>query len=239
MDDKNEGFFHKEFLHLNLLLFHLLKKTMSKKTKSNRRNFIKKSAIATGSLMSVAHINWANPASEMSKENLNIIGPKKGFTPQVGTLVSMMDFMRDIILRPVLGMSVKDLDFLLDEESNSIGAMLWHLAAVERFYQENTFDGKKWDGLSAKDSQLWDVAGDLGDKGRAKIKGYSLDFYLNILAEVRAFSIAEMKTRDDDWLMKETYFWGGPMNNYAKWFHVVEHESNHNGQFKYIKSRIK
>ncbi|MFK7933536.1 MAG: DinB family protein [Saprospiraceae bacterium] len=212
---------------------------MDKKAQSNRRNFIKKSAIATGSLMTITQASWANPITEMSKENLNIIGPKKGFTPQVGTLVSMMNFMRDIVLRPVYGMSVRDLDFLLDDKSNSIGAMLWHLAAVERFYQENTFDGKKWDNLPAKESKLWNAASDLGDKGRAKIKGYSLDFYLDLLKDVRAFSIAEMKTRDDDWLMKESHFWGGPMNNYAKWFHVVEHESNHNGQFKYIKNRIK
>jgi len=212
---------------------------MNQKTPSSRRNFIKKSAIATGSLMAVAQVNWANPlAAARSTENLNIIGPKEGFTPQVGTLVSMMDFMRDIVLRSVRNLKVKELDFLLDKKSNSIGGMLLHLAAVERFYQGNTFDGKKWDKLSAKESHLWDAAGDLGDKGRSDIKGYSLDFYLNVLEEVRAFSIAEMKKRDDDWIMHEDHFWGGPMNNYAKWFHVVEHESNHNGQIKYIKSRF-
>jgi hypothetical protein len=28
------------------------------------------------------------------------------------------------------------------------------------------------------------------------------------------------------------------MNNYGKWFHVAEHESNHNGQIKFLKSRV-
>ena len=33
--------------------------------------------------------------------------------------------------------------------------------------------------------------------------------------------------------------WGwGPTNNYCKWFHVCEHESNHNGQIKFLKKRI-
>lgn len=30
----------------------------------------------------------------------------------------------------------------------------------------------------------------------------------------------------------------GPTNNYCKWFHVCEHESNHNGQIKFLKSRL-
>ena len=33
--------------------------------------------------------------------------------------------------------------------------------------------------------------------------------------------------------------WGwGPTNNYCKWFHVCEHESNHNGQIKFLKTRL-
>ena len=35
----------------------------------------------------------------------------------------------------------------------------------------------------------------------------------------------------------KTWPWG-PTNNYCKWFHVCEHESNHNGQIKWIKSRL-
>ena len=43
----------------------------------------------------------------------------------------------------------------------------------------------------------------------------------------------------DEWLMTvdEDFFWG-PTNNYCKWFHVCEHESNHNGQIKYIVKRL-
>jgi len=206
---------------------------------NTRRNFLKKSAIGTGGLLTMPIICDANnPLPFSDSENLNIIGPKKGFAPQVGTLVSMMNFMRDIVLRPVRNMSIKDLDYLHDDNSNAIGAMLWHLAATERYYQSKTFDGNQWSDLPEKENKLWSVASNLGDEGRAKIKGYDLDFYLNILNETRAFSIAEMKKRDDVWIMKEHNFWGGPMNNYAMWFHVVEHESNHNGQIKYIKSRL-
>jgi hypothetical protein len=30
----------------------------------------------------------------------------------------------------------------------------------------------------------------------------------------------------------------GPTNNYCKWFHVCEHESNHNGQIKLLAKRL-
>ena len=30
----------------------------------------------------------------------------------------------------------------------------------------------------------------------------------------------------------------GPTNNYCKWFHVCEHEANHNGQIKFLKGRV-
>ncbi|MDG2449092.1 MAG: hypothetical protein P8M34_05625, partial [Saprospiraceae bacterium] len=74
---------------------------------------------------------------------------------------------------------------------------------------------------------------------RKEIKGYSLDFYMEKLDRVRNHSLEELKKKDDTWLLEpdESWFWG-PTNNYCKWFHVVEHESNHNGQIKYIKSRV-
>lgn len=211
---------------------------------SNRRSFIKKTAsasalITTPLMASSAVQGLINPIPESKLSEGNIVGPKEGFTPHVGTLVSMMNWMRDVMLQPVRGMSVTDLDFLLDDNSNTIGAMLWHLAATERFYQINTFDGSHWKGLSAKDEKKWDDASNLGNKGRANIKGYDLDFYLELLENVRAFTLEEFKKVDDDWLMiVDNNFWRTPTNNYCKWFHVCEHESNHNGQFKYIKSRI-
>jgi uncharacterized damage-inducible protein DinB len=140
---------------------------------------------------------------------------------------------------PVKGMTVEQLDYVHDEDSNSIGAMLLHLAATERFYQVHTFEGKKWGDWSEQDKKRFGVAMSLGGEGRKIIKGNTLDFYLSALQEVREHTISEFKKRDDTWLLSvdENWFWG-PTNNYCKWFHVCEHESNHNGQIKYIKSRL-
>src|ERR1700751_4875129 len=82
------------------------------------------------------------PQLAVSEESeMNIIGPKKGYSPQIGTLVSMMTWMRSAMLHSVKDMSQKDLDFLLDDKANTIGALLFHLAATDRIYQINTFEG--------------------------------------------------------------------------------------------------
>jgi len=216
-----------------------------KKVKStvNRRNFLKKSAqvsAVSGGMVLLPTACKAQTPPQPTNESLNFIGPKDGYTPQIGTLVSMMNWMRETILWPTRGMSIKDLDYLHDDDSNTIGGMLWHLAATERFYQINTFDGRNWGDWPAKDDEEFSVAMGLGNEGRKKIKGNPLDFYLEKLNRVREFSLKELAKRDDEWLLKVDPDWGWshPTNNYCKWFHVVEHESNHNGQIKYIKSRV-
>lgn len=209
----------------------------------NRRKFIKNSsilaagALGTSSLMAAPHLQ---PLPHYSQDSdINIVGPKEGYTPQIGTLVSMMNWMRMVILMPVRGMSVSDLDYLVDENANSIGAMLMHLAATERFYQIHTFENKTWGDWSKEDADKWNVASGLGAQARKEIKGKPLDYYIEEMTKVREYTLAEFKNRDDDWLMAvDKNFPWGPTNNYCKWFHVCEHGSNHNGQFKFIKSRI-
>jgi hypothetical protein len=207
-------------------------------TALNRRGFIKKTAAVTAGLTGLATMPGNLFANEQYVEDgLHIIGPKEGFSPQVGTLVSMMNWMRATVLRSVNGMKKDELDYLHDPKSNTIGAMLYHLAATEKFYQGNTFEGLQ--DFKPGEKATWEPAMELGEKGR-KIKGHDLDYYLNILKETREQTLAEFRKRDDKWLMTvdPKFFGGQPTNHYCKWFHVVEHESNHNGQIKWIKGRL-
>jgi hypothetical protein len=201
-----------------------------------RRNFLKASATITAAIAGCGLL--AEPSYSEDAE-LFIVGPKKGYSPQIGTLVSMMAFMRSQVLNSVKRMSTKDLDFLLDEKANRIGALLLHLVAVEKFYQANTFDGMSPDKLPEAWKEKWGPAMELGDPGRKQIQGNTLDYYLNNLSETREKTLEEFRKRDDTWLMAVDKTWGwGPTNNYCKWFHVTEHEANHNGQIKFLKSRL-
>jgi uncharacterized damage-inducible protein DinB len=200
----------------------------------SRRVFLK-STVATG----ITGLALAGSASAAAPEGINILGPKPGYTPQIGTMVSMLTWMQGAVTRPVKGLSQAQLDWLFDENANSIGALLLHLAATETYYQMNTFDGLKWDSWPGTTKQRWDPAMNLGDAGRKTIKGHDLDFYLNTLKETREKSLAEFKKRDDAWLMAidSTWPWG-PTNNYCKWFHVCEHESHHAGQIDMLIKRL-
>lgn len=207
--------------------------------KAGRRNFIKTvTALTTGLTGIVAFPQTGWTMDKGPEESIHIIGPKEGFSPQVGTLVSMMNWMRTTVLRPVTGMTKEELDYLYDKKSNTIGSMLLHLAATEIFYQVNTFEGRQ--DYNEEEKAKWGAAMQLGNAGRKAIKGNDLNYYLDILKETRETTLTELKKRDDKWLMTvdPEFFGRQPTNNYCKWFHVVEHESNHNGQIKWIKSRL-
>ena len=215
-----------------------------KTNQPSRRKFIGTSAILTAGALMIPGIGSAKPESKSTPEDLYQIGPKEGFTPHVGTMLSMMTMMREWVIRGVKDLSVEQLDFQLDDKSNSIGAMLYHLAATEKYYQLNTFDNMPWGEWDQSIKDEWDVAMSLGENARETIKGNEVSFYLEKLSTVRNYTIEKFKELDDEWLMTSEPFFPlekgkpGETNNYAKWFHVCEHESNHNGQIKFIRSRL-
>ncbi len=75
----------------------------------------------------------------MRERNLLLITEVPGFTPQIACLVSMMNYVRSTTLSAVAGLGVDELDYLHDSQSNSIGALLLHIAAAEVGYQAATF----------------------------------------------------------------------------------------------------
>lgn len=201
---------------------------------ANRRGFLKAGVGMAVGLSALASF----PAPAGAEEEKWIVGPQPGFTPEVGTLISMMAFTREQVVGNVKGLSQADLDFLLDAKANTIGALLLHLAATETYYQMSTFGGMKWDSWPDDVKKKWDIPMNLGDPARKAIKGNSLDYYLDALHQAREQSLAEFRKRDDKWLATVVTDGDFSANNYAKWFHIAEHESNHDGQIKFLKSRV-
>ena len=172
----------------------------------------------------------------MDEERIFLVSEIPGFTPQIGRLVSMMNYARWSTLKTVEGLTEAELDYLYDEDSNSIGALLRHIAAVEFIYQVNTFENRN---LSGDEKKEWDIALNLGEGGREKIRGHSLEQYIKWLDDVRDKTLSGFAERDDEWLNEERPFWGGkPANNWFKWFHVFEDELNHRGQTRWLRKRL-
>src|ERR1700722_2708162 len=208
---------------------------------SDRRQFITGAAAIAG----LGGLNLLPPAAQAKNPmappdpNLLVIGPRPGYTPEIGTLVSMLTYIQSAVLRSVDGLTQADLDYLFDAKANTIGALLLHLAATETYYGMNTFENKPWGSWSEDIKKKWDPAMNLGDAGRKQIKGHNLDYYLDILKETREHSLAEFKKRDDAWLLHgDTEQFEQKVNIYWKWFHVTEHESHHTGQIAFLAKRL-
>ncbi|MBE7178956.1 MAG: DUF664 domain-containing protein [Mucilaginibacter polytrichastri] len=174
----------------------------------------------------------------MPEDESLMIGPVKGYTLQIGTLVSMLNYNRSTIIGVTKGMTQQQLDFLIDDHANSIGALLMHLAAVDKYYQVHCFEGRE--DFNAEEKKEWQAGLELGDQGRKEIKGHDLAFYLDKLSTTRAKTLELLKKKDDKWLLSKDAAWSKeqPVNYYWEWFHVCEHESNHRGQIAFLKSRL-
>ena len=180
-------------------------------------------------------------APPYDKATINMIGPKPGFTPQVGTMVSMLTWMELAVLGPTRDLSQAQLDFLFDKDANTIGALMLHLAATEVLYQRITFNNEDFEKFPPDYAAKWGPAMNLGGEGRDTIKGHDIAYYQDTLRDVRQKSLAEFAKRDDAWLtkpLKDPGWGGGPVNNYCLWFHVCEHISHHAGQIDLLIKRV-
>lgn len=205
---------------------------------TNRRHFMKTAAALTTGLAGLGSLTAeAAPAPPYAGE-LYVIGPMPGYSPHIGTLVSMLNYNRQTIINTVKMLTQAQLDYLHDPGANTIGALLLHLGATEKFYQVNTFEGRQ--SFNASEKKLWEAAMNLGDEGRRQIKGREVQYYLDRIAEVREQTLEAFKQKDDEWLLAVDPEWSKerPLNTYWKWFHVCEHESNHRGQMTWLKSRL-
>lgn len=203
-----------------------------------RRKFLQNTALAAIGAGAFSMLPSAGKAHPYSDDDINLIRPLEGYSPQIGILVSMLNWNRASVLNAVKGLTQPDLDFLVDARSNTIGALLLHLAATDVVYQDLTFN--KLNDFSEENKKKWTVPMELGSKAREQIKGNNLDYYLSALQEVREKTLAEFKKRDDKWFAEiDPHFFGNkPTNNFCKWFHVCEHESNHRGQITVIRKRL-
>lgn len=159
------------------------------------------------------------------------IKPPKGYSNDIGNMISMLDNLKRRVERHVTNLDQEGTDFLLDENANSPGAIIYHLAATEAYYQVYTFEGRSF---NAEERAKWEMALNLGDEARKEFKNKPINYYMDIYDEVRAKTKKLLKTKDDDWFKKKV----GNMTNHWAWFHVMEHQANHMGQLALIKKRM-
>ncbi len=174
----------------------------------------------------------------MSESNRYVIGAPEGYTPHIACLVSMLNYARITTKETAEGLTMEELDYCIDEKSNSIGALLQHAAAVDFVYHVMTFEGRE---MTKEEVEEWGAALDLGDRGRKELKGKTLEEIFELMDNQRAKTLSALKEKDDEWLLKATNYspksedkW----NRYWIWFHVLEDEINHRGQIRMLRKRL-
>ena len=55
----------------------------------------------------------------------NTINSKKGYSPQIGVVVEMLEDLKRRVTRNVQNLDQKQTDFLLDDQANRIGALIF------------------------------------------------------------------------------------------------------------------
>ena len=160
--------------------------------------------------------------------------PLPGYSPTVGRLVAMLTYARQTLLAAVEGLSREELDHLHDAGSNTIGALLAHAAAVERWYQLLTFEERE---PTSSEAAAAAAALDLGDEGRRQLRGRDLQSYVDDLTRMRQATLAALAERDDVWL-EDPLAAATELNAHWAWFHVAEDEINHRGQIRWLRGRL-
>ncbi|UTE79349.1 DinB family protein [Rossellomorea sp. KS-H15a] len=149
----------------------------------------------------------------------------------------MMDYTRHTTMCEIKGLSQEELDYHFDENSNSIGMLLYHMASLEKAFQIMTFEARD---LTDEEWEELSVGIVLGEDAKQEIRGKDLAFYEHALENTRLKTLNFLAAANDEWLEHVTpYGWDHPANNYFKWFHVFEDELNHRGQIRMIKKRFR
>jgi uncharacterized damage-inducible protein DinB len=159
-----------------------------------------------------------------------------GFSPEIGTLVSMLAYTRQTTLAAVKTLSPEQLENAFNDQSNSIGALLAHIASVEWAYSIATFEERL---PTAEEKTEWGPALRLGAAARGRYRGWTLAQYEALLDRVRDHSLMYLAQRDDAWLNRELTLADGALVNYRwAWFHVFEDELSHRGQILLIRNHL-
>ncbi|MDQ0158302.1 DinB family protein [Alkalibacillus salilacus] len=158
------------------------------------------------------------------------------FSPKVGELASMLEHTRAVTLEEIKDLSEKELDYLVEESSNSIGSLLLHIASIEFVHQVISFENRD---INEAELKKWKSALVLGDDARKTINKNTINYYIDELSKVREKTLTRFKELNDDWLYEEKEWGNGvPYNNYFLWFHVFEDEISHRGQIRMIKRML-
>ena len=162
-----------------------------------------------------------------------VIGPRDGFSPRVGVLVSSLQNTRHYLRNAVRGLSLEQLDARPEPAQNTIGQLLAHLAAAETMFQRMLFEGRRFNDA---ERERWGACFEFQESRWSR--GRRLEAYLTDLDDARVHTLMALQHRDDDWLNTPRPFAGRPANHHYFWFHFLQDEARHTGQIIVLRKHL-
>ena len=151
-------------------------------------------------------------------------------TPGIAKFFGMFQDNRRKLNRILEGVTDEMVDFTPKEENiESIGTLLYHIAAVEIgwiFYDidKQELDDNKWKyGFATRDENL------------KQLTGKGLQFYRDMLQDVRNQIFERFKKFSDDDLKRVVESEGENFTIEWIFFHLINHEAMHTGQISLLK----
>lgn len=166
----------------------------------------------------------------------NEIKSHEGYSLQLGYIISEMISVRNETFQLTQGLSVKSLDYNFDNQSNSIGTLLLHIAALELKFQLDHFFER-----SFSEKEIIKFGGAFPfNMDKRLVHSNPLEYYLEVLKEVRNTTLNEMKKLSDNWLEKKVILSNQQLlgNHHYLLRHIIQDELCHQGQMKLILKRL-
>src|SRR5262245_25664047 len=95
---------------------------------ASRRSFLGATAATLAAGLGASLLDGDAAAAD-APTSPNVLGPRPGYSPTIGTFISQLTWMRDVngVLSATKGLTQADLDILFDANANTIGALMLHL----------------------------------------------------------------------------------------------------------------
>ncbi|MHA2380159.1 MAG: DinB family protein [Candidatus Thorarchaeota archaeon] len=149
-------------------------------------------------------------------------------SPRVALLYSMMEKARERLLNRIESLSDVDIDYSPHGRSiETIGTLLFHIAAVEWSWIFEDIGGKEMD--YEKWKQAFPLREDID-----QLTGQRVEFYFDRLNEVRQEVLEWLKGIDDEELDRLIDLGHAEVSIEWVLFHLIEHEAMHIGQISVL-----
>ena len=158
----------------------------------------------------------------------------------VGLIAAGLDDQSRRLQWTVNGLDVTHLEWQERPGRNTIGMLMWHLAATEIAWLrvacaglsiEDTPESRRASQRVLREYLGHDAGGDLVGTHAEPLKGCDLESYLDLLARARRSTHELLKTWDDVAIRTVVSLYGGGDVS-RRWvlYHLLEHVAAHNGQ---------